>query len=68
MPKPVIYICTAMLFIAALAVAVRPRCGGVQPHFIKIHLPKEVWVLIDIAAGVFLLVSSKRISGIKEVS
>lgn len=28
---------------------------------IKIHLPKEVWVVVDVAAGVLLLATKKRI-------
>ena len=30
---------------------------------IKIHLPKEVWAIVDIAAGLFLLATSKQIKG-----
>jgi hypothetical protein len=29
--------------------------------FIKIHLPKEVWVVVDIASAVLLLATSKRV-------
>lgn len=29
--------------------------------FIKVHLPKETWMVIDIVAGVFFLVSKPRI-------
>lgn len=28
---------------------------------IKVHLPKEAWALVDIAAGVFLLVTAKAV-------
>lgn len=94
MPKPVIYLCAAMLFIAALPVPVYgyyvllrivvtavfgyaayvafSRDENLLPWLyglvavmfnpvIQVHLPKEVWVPIDIAAGVFLLVTSGRI-------
>lgn len=94
MPKPVVYICAAMLFIAALPVPVYgyyvllriivtavfgcaayiafskdnsmlPWLYGlvavVFNPFIPIHLPKEVWIPIDIVAAVFLLVSSRNI-------
>lgn len=33
---------------------------------IPVHLPKVVWVPIDIAAGVFLLVTSGKISEIRK--
>ncbi len=28
---------------------------------VKIHLPKEAWTLVDVAAGVFLLVAAKAV-------
>lgn len=28
---------------------------------IKVHLPKEVWAVVDIAAGIFLLATSKAV-------
>ncbi len=30
---------------------------------IKVHLPKEAWALVDIAAGVFLLLTAKAVRG-----
>ena len=99
MPKPVIYICAAMLFVAALPVPVYgyyvllrivvtavfgyaayiafSRDENLLPWLyglvavvfnpvIPVYLPKEVWVPIDIAAGLFLLVSSGKISEIKK--
>lgn len=29
--------------------------------FIKIHLPKEAWMAVDVAAGVVLIVTARRI-------
>lgn len=99
MQKPIIYICVAMLFIAALPVPVYgyyvllkivvttvfgyaayitfSKGKNILPWLfglvavafnpvIPVHLSKEAWVVIDIAAGIFLLVSSGRISGTKE--
>jgi len=28
---------------------------------VKVHLPKEAWALVDIAAGIFLLVTAKAV-------
>lgn len=29
---------------------------------VKIHLPKELWALVDVAAGVLLLATAKKVS------
>lgn len=28
---------------------------------VQVHFPKELWVIIDLAAGIFLLVTSKKL-------
>lgn len=32
---------------------------------LKVHLPKELWAVVDVGSGIFLLVTSKKIRGRK---
>ena len=34
--------------------------------FIKIHLPKELWSVVDVVAGIFMLVNKKHIQEFSE--
>ena len=93
MPVAVIYICAAMLFVAAAplpygyytllrlvacgvfafaAFITAERKNKILPWafgllallfnpIVKVHLLKEAWALVDIAAGIFLLVTVKAV-------
>lgn len=62
--------CAVFAFAAYVSFTRRARVlpyvfGGLALLFnplIKVHLPKEVWVAVDIASAVFLLVNRKHVS------
>lgn len=95
LPKPLIYIAAALLFLGALPLPydyymllrfvacgafawaafityenneeVLPWVFGIlavlfNPIF-KIHLPKELWAVVDVCSGAFLLAVSKKLLG-----
>ena len=101
MPKPVLFITSAMLFIGILnlpygyytllrivacavfiwaaLISYEKNKESVLPWvfvilailfnpIIKIHLPKEVWAVVDFCAGLFIILTMKRVSNSKNIN